>query len=161
MEDTFARTCAEMHGVSQLHKLSPLGYKPKAGGNDLTATEHTKHMAGAGVGTLHVRSKVFREAPKTDNWRRRALVENWKILTWYTCSCIPDFRWEVEWIGTSVIGVVKCKREKIQQASFSAWTVFIWNKVVAHRPQSPVRRCPRRCMCSRSGCITLCQQRHD
>ena len=66
IEDTFARTCAEMHGVSQLHKLSPLGYKgkPKAGGSDLTATEHTTHMAGAGVRTLHVRSKVFREAPK-------------------------------------------------------------------------------------------------
>ena len=62
-------TCAEVHGVSQLHKLSPLGYqdKPKAGGNDLTATEHTKHRVGAGVGTLHVRSKVFREAPTSTN----------------------------------------------------------------------------------------------
>ena len=78
---TFARTCAEMHGVPQLHKLSPLGYKDYPRLEAMTLQrQNTRSMgAGAGVRTLHVRSKVFREAPKPTNGDD----ERWNRITKY------------------------------------------------------------------------------
>ena len=68
MEDVREDMCRDAWSISTPQVISTwIQRLPKAGGNDLTATEHTKHGAGAGVRTLHVRSKVFREAPKPTN----------------------------------------------------------------------------------------------